>query len=85
MTVIAVATAATDRDYIALYVTRKNVTYKNILKRSKKSLKLSLGLLTETSLANLTTDFRDNLINILWIIRITIPTQKKSLRKLFKY
>ena len=32
---------ATERDYIALYVIGKDVAYKNILKRSKKSLKLS--------------------------------------------
>jgi len=43
-------------------------------RRNKKSLKLSLGLLIETSLANLTTDSRNDLTNILWIIRITIPT-----------
>ena len=65
MTVIAIVTIVTNRDYIALYVTKKDVAYKNILKRSKKSLKPSLGLLTETSLANLTTNLRDNLINIL--------------------
>ena len=56
---------ATDRDYIALYIIRKNITYKNILKRSKKSLKLNLGLLIKISLVNLTTNLRDNLINIL--------------------
>ena len=74
ITVIAVATAATDRDHIALYIIRKNIAYKNILRRSKKSLKLNLGLLIKTNLANLTTNLRDNLINILWIIRIIIPT-----------
>ena len=83
--VIAVVTAVTNRDYIALYIIRKDVTYRNILRRSKKSLKLSLGLLIETSLVNLITDLRDNSINILQIIRIIILTQKKSLRKLFKY
>ena len=41
ITVIAVATIATNRDYVALYIIRKDITYKNILRRSKKSLKPS--------------------------------------------
>ena len=56
---------ATNKDYIALYIIRKDITYRNILKRSKKSLKLNLGLLIETNLANLITDLKDDLINIL--------------------
>ena len=42
-TVITVATVATpyitatDRNYIALYIIKKDAAYKNILKRSKKS------------------------------------------------
>ena len=32
----------TERDHVALYIIGKDITYKNILKRSKKSLKLSL-------------------------------------------
>ena len=45
---ITAATAApphitvTERDYITLYIIGKDITYKNILKRSKKSLKLNL-------------------------------------------
>ena len=73
-TAITVVTAATNKDYIALYIIRKDITYKNILRRSKKSLKLSLGLLIEISLINLTTNLRNNLINILWIIRMMILT-----------
>ena len=65
ITVIAVAIAATDRDYITLYIIKKDITYKNILKRSKKSLKLNLRLLIKINLANLITDLKDNLINIL--------------------
>ena len=71
MTVITVATAATpyttvtDRDYVALYVIRKDITYGNILRRNKKSLKLSLELLIEIDLANLITDLRNDSINIL--------------------
>ena len=42
---------ATERDYVALYIIEKNITYKNILKKNKKSLKLNL----KTSLR---TDFR---------------------------
>ena len=65
ITVIAVATIVTNRDYVALYIIRKDIAYKNILRRSKKSLKLSLELLIEINLANLMTNLRDNLINIL--------------------
>ena len=74
ITIIAVATTATNKDYIALYIIRKDITYKNILRRSKKSPKLNLGLLIKTNLVNLITDLRDNLINILWIIKMTILT-----------
>ena len=77
ITIITVAVVppcitATERDYIALYVIGKDVTYKNILKRNKKSLKLNLGPLIETSLANLITNLRNNLINILQTTKITI-------------
>ena len=46
-------------------MTRKAVNYKTIPKKNKKSLKLSSGLLTETSLANLITDLINDLINTL--------------------
>ena len=59
------ATIATDKDYIALHIIRKDIAYKNILKRSKKSPKLSLKLLIKISLINLITNLRDDLINIL--------------------
>ena len=59
------ATIATDKDYIALYIIRKDIIYKNILRRSKKSLKLNLRLLIKINLVNLITNLRDNLINIL--------------------
>jgi hypothetical protein len=42
---------ATDKNHIALYIIRKDITHKNILRRSKKSLKLSLKI-------NLRTVFR---------------------------
>ena len=42
---------ATKRDHVALYIIGKDITYKNILKRSKKSPKLSLKI-------NLRTAFR---------------------------
>ena len=54
ITVAAVApprTIATKRDHIASYVIGKDITHKNILKRSKKSPKLSLKI-------NLRTAFR---------------------------
>ena len=56
---------ATKRNYIALYIIGKDITYKNILRRNKKSLKPSLELLTKTNLANSIPDLRNNLINIL--------------------
>ena len=74
ITVIVVATMVTDKDYITLYIIRKDVTYKNILRRSKKSLKLNLKLPIETSLANLITNLINNLINILWTIKIIVLT-----------
>ena len=40
---------ATKRDYIALYIIGKDITYKNILKRSKKSLKLNLKISLRTA------------------------------------
>ena len=45
MTVAAAAPphiTVTERDHVTLYVIGKDVAYRNILKRSKKSLKLSL-------------------------------------------
>ena len=42
---------ATKRDYITLYIIGKDIIYKNILKKSKKSIKLNLKL-------NLRTIFR---------------------------
>ena len=91
ITTITVATTATpyttttNRNHAALYVIGKDITHRDILRRSKKSLKPSLELLIETGLANLMTNLRNDLINILQIIRMIILTQKKSLRKLFKY
>ena len=56
ITIITVAAAppcitVTERDYVALYIIGKDVAYRNISKRSKKSLKLSLKI-------NLRTAFR---------------------------
>ena len=80
ITAIIIATAATlyttatDRDYVTLYIIRKDIAYKNILRRNKKSPKLSSELLIEIDLVNLTTDLKNDLTNILQIIRMTIPT-----------
>ena len=68
ITVITVATprtTATDRDHVALYVIRKDIAYRNILGRNKKSLKPNLKLPTETDLANLITNLRNDSTNIL--------------------
>jgi hypothetical protein len=56
---------ATNKDYVTLYIIRKDVAYGNILRRSKKNLKLNLRLLIKTNLANSITNLRDDLINIL--------------------
>ena len=65
ITITTVVTIVTDKDYIALYVIRKDVAYKNILRRSKKSLKPSLGPPIKISLVNSITNLRNNSINIL--------------------
>ena len=52
ITTVAAATprtTATERDHVALYIIEKDITYKNILKRSKKSLKLSLKISLKTA------------------------------------
>jgi hypothetical protein len=72
-------------NYVVLYITRKAINHKTTPKKNKKSLKLNSGLLIETSLANLITNLINNLINTLRTTRIMILTQKKNLRKLFKY
>ena len=40
---------ATERDHVALYVIGKGIVYKNILKRSKKGLKLYLKISLKTA------------------------------------
>ena len=65
VTITTPHTTTTEKDYIALYIIGKDVAYKDILKRNKKSLKLSLKLLIETGLANSTTDLRNDSTNIL--------------------
>ena len=74
MTAITIATVVTNKDHVALYIIKKDVTYRNILRRNNKSLKPSLGPLIETSLINLITDLTNDLINILWTTRIIILT-----------
>ena len=52
ITIVAVVPlyiTVTERDHVALYIIGKDVTYKNILKRSKKSLKLSLKISLRTA------------------------------------
>jgi hypothetical protein len=72
-------------NYVVLYIIKKAVDHRTTLKKNEKSLKLNSGLLIETSLANLITDLINDLINTSWTIRIMISTQKKNLRKFFKY
>ena len=52
-------------NYVALYIIKKAANYRTILKKNKKSLKLSPGLLIKINLANLKTDLINNLINTL--------------------
>ena len=59
-------------NYVALYVIKKAADHRIISKKNKKSLKLSLRLLIETSLVNLTTSLINNLINTLWTIKMMI-------------
>ena len=40
--VVPLCITATERDYVALYVIGKDIAYKNILKRNKKSPRLNL-------------------------------------------
>ena len=40
---------ATERDYVASYIIGKDIAYRNILKRSKKSLRLSLKISLRTA------------------------------------
>jgi len=42
-------TTATDRNYIASYIIRKDIAYRNILRRSKKSPRLSLEISLRTA------------------------------------
>ena len=55
MIIITVATVATpyititNRNYATLCVIRKDVTHRNILRRSKKSLRLSLKISLKTT------------------------------------
>jgi len=51
-TVITVVTpyiTTTDRNHVALYITGKDIAYGNILKRNKKSLRLSLRISLRTA------------------------------------
>jgi hypothetical protein len=61
-------------NHAALYAIRKAVVYGTTPKKNEKSLKLSLGLLIETSLVNLTTDLINDLTNILWTTKTIILT-----------
>jgi hypothetical protein len=61
-------------NHVVLYMIRKAANHGTTPKKNEKSPKLSLGLLIETSLANLITDLINDLINTLWTMRITILT-----------
>ena len=52
-------------NHVVLYVTKKAINHGTTPKKNKKSLKLNSGLLTETNLANLTTNLINDLINTL--------------------
>jgi hypothetical protein len=52
-------------NHVALYIIKKTADHRTTPKKNKKSPKLSLGLLIETSLANLITNLTNNLINTL--------------------
>jgi len=51
-TIITAATpyiTATNRNYVASYIIRKNIAYRNIPRRSKKSLRLSIKISLRTA------------------------------------
>jgi hypothetical protein len=75
-TMITTATALVSLhiiNHVALYIIKKAANCGTIPKKNK-SLKLNSRLLIKISLANLTTDLINNLINILYTIRIIILT-----------
>ena len=47
--VVPLYITATERDYVALYIIGKNITYKNILKKNKKSPRLNLKISLRTT------------------------------------
>ena len=49
VTVVTPYITATNRNYTALYIIRKDIAYRNILRRSKKSLRLSLKISLRTA------------------------------------
>jgi len=49
ITIVTPYTTTTNRNYVALYITGKDIAYKNILRRNKKSLKLSLRISLRTT------------------------------------
>ena len=65
VTAVTPCITVTKRNHIALYVIGKDTAYKKILKRNKKSLKLSSELPIEIGLANLITNLKNDLTNIL--------------------
>ena len=52
-------------NHVALYVIKKAINHGTTLRKNKKSLKLNLGLPTETNLVNLMTNLINDLINTL--------------------
>jgi hypothetical protein len=48
-TVVTPCITAADKNHIALYIIRKDVAYRNILGRSKKSLRLNLKISLRTA------------------------------------
>src|SRR6266702_4962072 len=49
VTAVTTCITATDRNHVALYMIRKDIAYGNILRRSKKSLRLSLKISLRTA------------------------------------
>jgi len=52
VTAVTPRITATDRNHVASYITRKDVAYRNIPRRSKKSLRLSLRTSLRTASRN---------------------------------
>jgi len=73
-------------NHVTLYIIRRTITYKSIVRKNKKRQRLNLEVLTKTNLISLIITLFNTLINILLTIKkMIVLTLKKSLKKSFIY